>query len=578
VPNIVRFDCYEVDLSSGQLYKQGTRINLREKSFEILAALLESPGELVTREELRHRLWREDVFVDFDNNLNTAIGRLREALSDSAEHPRFIETLPRRGYRFIGALTSSGAPQCTSRPRLLVLPFLNLGGNPADEYFSDAMTDEIITAFASLAPKQLAVIARTTAMHYKGSHKDVATIARELRVDYVLEGGLRRTQEQVSANVQLIQTSDQTHLFAKKFDAPIAAIFHLQDSIAHAVGQHIPGVAADVSRRASAGIADRANPTEDVVAYHFYLRGRQYLHSANFLEARRCFEQALACDPQLALAYDGVAELHWWAGFSGLVPPREAFAAGLWAAMRAVEIDNTLAETHALLGIFRKELDYNWPEVQREMMRALELNPASPIVRFRYAISGLMPHGRLAESISELETLLEADPLEWQVRLWLAVMHWLKRDYDRGLDEVDQILELDPTYQPGHLVRGEILTARCDYPEAITALRRAVELAGGSPLPLGWLGLALSLGGYTSEARELLSRLHQLASQAYIPATSFAWIHLGLGEFEEAFGWMDRAVEQRDPMMIPVKTYPFFDPLREDPRFQALVRKMNLTV
>jgi len=218
MPTTVRFDCYAVDLSAGQLYKHGIRINLRDKSFQVLAALLEHPGEVVTREDLRRQLWPEDVFVDFDNNLNTVIARLREALSDSAEHPRFIETLPRHGYRFLRSVSEPPRTPEKSRlkrTRLVVLPFLNLSGDPAQEYFSDAITDEIITVLAGLAPEQLAVIARTTAMHYKGSHKDVSRIGRELGVDYVVEGGVHRNDDQVSINVQLIQVSDQAHLLVR---------------------------------------------------------------------------------------------------------------------------------------------------------------------------------------------------------------------------------------------------------------------------------------------------------------------------------------------------------------------------
>jgi TolB-like protein len=229
MPNMVRFADYGVDLSAGQLYKHGVRISLREKSFQVLVSLLEHPGEVVTREELRRQLWREEVFVDFDNNLNTAIARLREALCDSADHPRFIETLPKRGYRFLESVTKlPRTPEETPvrRAKLVVLPFVNLSGDPAQEYFSDAMTDEIIAALAGVAPEQLAVIARTTAMHYKGSQKDVARIGRELGVDYVVEGGVRRTDEEIRITVQLIQVTDQTHLFARKFDAEQHNIFN----------------------------------------------------------------------------------------------------------------------------------------------------------------------------------------------------------------------------------------------------------------------------------------------------------------------------------------------------------------
>ncbi|MBZ5613731.1 MAG: winged helix-turn-helix domain-containing protein [Acidobacteriia bacterium] len=581
MPNIVRFDCYEVDLSAGQLYKHGIKISLRDKSFQVLVTLLEHPGEVVTRDDLRRQLWREEVFVDFDNNLNTAIARLREALNDSAEHPHYIETLPKRGYRFLENVSKppKAAEQRTGkRARMLVLPFVNMSGEPTQEYFSDAITDEIITTLASLAPEQLAVIARTTAMHYKGSHKDVARIGRELSVDYVVEGGVRRSDGQVGINVQLIQARDQTHLFAKKYNAELTDLFDVEGSIAQAIATHVD--ITPQSEKAPSGSVKPAarKPTKDLAAYDAYIRGRYHLyrHPEGLPKARELFEEAITRDPNFALAYDGLAEVYWWMGFMGFAPPKEAFSAGVFPALRAIEIDNSLAEAHALLGVFRKELDYNWPEVQREMARALELNPASPLSRFRNATSGLMPQGRLTEAVAELETVLEYDPMDLNVRSWIAVMHWFGRNYDRAVEQLRLVLEVDPNYPLGHLVLGQTRTMEHKFEEAIAALRKAVELYGGAPMVLGWLGLALAESGNVAEARTLFEHLRTVAAHAYVPASDFAWIHIGLGEIDQAFSWLERAIDERDPMIVPIKSYPFLDPLRNDPRFAALLHKMNL--
>ena len=579
IPHVVRFDPYEADLDSGQLRKGGVNIKLREQSFQVLAALLERPGQVVTREDLRRKLWQDDVFVDFENNLNAVIARLREALGDSAEHPRFIETLPKRGYRFIGQvslLSSVAAEGPVTRARLVVLPFVNLSGDTAEEYFSDAMTDEIITALASLAPEHLAVIARTTAMHYKGSHLDVARIGRELDIDYVVEGGVRRAGDHIAINVQLIHARDQTHNFAKKYNGEMRDVFTLQDCIAQAVAAHIPSVAVRLGSCPTERV--KKKQTEDLVAYNHYINGRYHLYrftAEGLSQAKQFFEQALARDPQFALAYDGLAEVYWWIGFWGLLPPKEAFPAGVFAALRAIEIDNTLAQTHALLASFRKELDYNWPEVERETKLALELNPTSPIVRFRTG-SWLMPQGRLTELVAELEMALEYDPLDLNARCWLGVVHWLARRYDDAIKQAHLVLEIDPNYPFVHLLLGQTRCMEHKFDEALIALRKAVELYGGAPLVLGWLGLALGQSGNAAEARALLDRLHAIAAQAYVPASDFAWTHLALGEIDTAFTWMDRAIDERDPMMVPIKTYPFLDPLRADPRFTALLRKMNL--
>jgi len=582
MPTTVRFDSFEVDLPAGQLYKHGMRINLRDKSFQVLAALLEHPGEVVTREELRRQLWRDEVFVDFDNNLNTAVARLREALCDSADHPRFIETLPKRGYRFLKSVSEAHrtpVTKPTKRTRLVVLPFLNLSGDPAQEYFSDSITDEIIAALAGFAPEQLAVIARTTAMHYKGSPKDVSRIGRELNVDYVVEGGVHRSDDQVGINVQLIQVSDQTHLFARKYDSALRDLFKLYDCLAQAIATQLPGVAEKVREGTLVGGRVRRKPTEDPVAYQLYLQGRFQMYwetPESLAKAKQYFDQAIARDPQFALAYDGIGEFYFWVGFMGFAPPKEAFSAALWAALRALEIDSTLGETHGLLGQLRQQLDYNWPEVQREMALAMELNPASPLTRFRYAGSGLLPHGRLKEAIAELERGLEVDPLSVLLHTWLSVLSWLARDYQRAMQEARLVATLTPDFYIAEMMIGVINQEMGMFKESIAAHRRAMEISGGAHQTLGWLGLALARGGDAAEARMLLQQLHAMATQAYVSPTSFAWIHLGLGEVDDAFVWMERAIDARDPKIIPIKTFPFLDPLRSDPRFDALLHKMNL--
>jgi TolB-like protein len=584
MPNTIRFDAYEVDLPAGQLLKHGVKISLRDKSFQVLAALLEHPGQVVTREELQRRLWREEVFVDFDNNLNTAIARLREALGDLAERPHFIETLPKRGYRFLAKISQppeAPVEALARRAKLVVLPFVNLSGDSTQEYFSDAMTDEIITELAALAPEHLAVIARTTAMHYKGGQKDVARIGRELAVDYVVEGGVHREHGRIGINVQLIRVSDQMHVFAKRYDAELGEIFSVQGCVAEAIAMQI-GIRSPTDKVCTeTGTSVRATrkPTEDLVAYNAYIQGRYFLCTwkpEGLTKAKQLFEEALARDPEFALAYDGLAEAYWWIGFLGLMRPKDAFSAGVFPAVRAIEIDHTLAQTHALLGMFRKELDYNWPEVNREMALALKLDPASPLVHFRYAGSGLMPQARIEESVAEIEIALEADPLSLFMRAWLAETLYLGRQYDRAIEQCQLVMKLDPAYFLGYFALGQVLCEQALFGEAISALSNAAKLSGNAPLVLGWLGMTLAKSGGSAEARKVLAGLHAAAGQMYILPTSFAWIHLGLGEVDQAFTWMERAIEERDSIIIPIKSYPFLDPFRAEPRFAALLRKMKL--
>jgi len=584
--NVVRFDCYEVDLSAGRLLKRGVRMRLREQSFQLLAALLEHPGQVVTREHLRRLLWQDNVFVDFDNNLNAVVAHLREVLSDSADHPRFVETLPKRGYRFIADVYTppAAAEPKVSRARLVVLPFANLNGDPAQEYFSDAVTDEVITTLASLAPEHLAVIARTTAMHYKGSHKDVARIARELGVDYVVEGGVRRIEDRLGINAQLIQTSDQAHLFARKYDAAMRDVFSLYRCIAQDIAACLPCIPDRL--RAQVPVSDRAirKPTESLTAYNEYIKGRYEMWKwtpDSVGKAKQHFEAALAHDPKFALACDCLANLYWYLGFWGFGPPDEMEPIRRFYALRAVELDPTLAETSALIAFHPEKCHhigpyaYNWAETEKEMEQARGLHPNSPFLRVGYA-SVLIVLGNAEKAAAELECALESDPLSLEVRFWLAEALFFSRQYKRALEQGQQLAELEPEYQLAYMVLGHAYLGLQRFEESVAALRRAGEISGEFPLMLGWLGLACGLGGYTEEARTVLERLRVIAGQRFVLPTSFAWIHLGLGEIDDAFRWMDRAIDRNDGWIPALKSYPFLDPLRADPRFHALLRKLNL--
>ena len=583
---LLRFDCFEVDRAAGHLFKRGSRIRLREQSFRVLELLLERPGEVVTREELQRRLWPAEVFVDFENNLNAAVARLREALGDSAERPRFIETLPKRGYRFIGTLSEpverakAAGPR---RTRLLVLPFVNLGGDPAQEFVSDALTDEVITELAALAPDALAVIARTTAMRYKGSQKDVARIGRELNVDYIVEGAVRQAGESATVNAQLIRASNQEHVFAKRYEADARDVFGLQGQIARDIAEHV-GVVTGIEGVAIGAVGGQRatrKPTGDLLAYNDYVQGRRDLDRASqmmqgFKECRAHLENAVARDPGFGLAHEALAQMYWLLGYTGVMAPKDAFAVGILHAVRALEIDNTRAEPRALVAQYRKQLDYAWPDIERELSAALALNPASSLARMLYAVGWLMPQGRLGEAIAELERALEWDPLSYQVHFWRTIMYSLARDPDRVIEQARFLIELDPAGTPGYWLLGVGLSRKGQLDEGLAALRQAMDLSGGSAMMLGWLGLILGAGGRADEARSVLGRLEVMSRTTYVPPASIAWVYLGLRDVDRAFEWLDRAVDAHDQLMMPIKSYVFFDPIRADPRFHALLRKMKL--
>ena len=578
----IRFDCYEVDLAGCQVFRRGVRLRLPDQCFRVLATLLENAGHAVTREDLRQHLWPDDVFIDVDNALNSAVARLRVVLRDSPDRPRFIETLPKRGYRFIAPVRVAGAPGGDAPPRttrLLVLPFVNSSGDAGQDYFSDAVTDEVITHLAAIAPDALGVIARTTAMRYKGTRKEVSRIAREVGVDYVLEGAARRTGDRVAVNVQLVRAADQAHVWARQYNGGAGELADIHASVARELARllHVATKATPTSRTPPVTLQ---KPAHDLLAYREYVQGRRYLDSVRtrdeFDKAKAHLENAVARDPDLRLARDALALLYWIQGYLGMMPPRDAFALGILHAVRAIEINAHGAETHALLAQYHEAVDFNWTDVSREMRRARELAPASPLVRMLHAVGWLMPQGQVKEAIAELEQALQSDPLSLLINAWLGVMLVLAREWDRAIEHSRLMIELDPLSPLGPWILGIGSRERGLAAESIEAHRRAITLSGDLPMMVGWLALALGASGGTDEARTVLARLEARAEREYIAPTTFAWVYLSLHQVDRAFEWLDRAVDARDQFMMPIKSYAFLDPLRSDPRYVALVRKMKL--
>lgn len=499
-------------------------------------------------------------------------------LNDSVHKPRFIETLPKMGYRFIGQaweVAGLAVLRTPRRPRVLVLPFANLTSDPAKEYFSDAMTEEIIGALAALAADRMAVLARTTAMHYKGTQKDAASIGSELSIDYIVEGSVRLEQDGFAVNLQLVQVSDQSHLWATRYEAKAEDVFRIHREAAQAIAARI-GMSADNGGEGSRRMPRQ--PTENLAAYNVYLQGRAEFNRMNhegILRGKQCFEEAIERDPQFALAHEALADLYWYAGFFGFAPPKKMFTTGIFEAIRAVTLDFTLGEAHSLLGMYRKQVDYDWSEVAAHVRRALELNPTSPVVRLRSAAFVFLPAGRMEEAAAEMEYVLEVDPLWVFARGWLSCMYWLGRQYGRGLEQARLMIEINPAYYMGYFHLA-VTSLNGDLHTGVENMRRATELSGNSPLMLGWLSQALARSGDTTEARAILEGLTRMVRQTYVPPTGFAWIHLALGDIDEGFRWLDRAVDGHDPFIVPFKTYPFLDPIRSDPRYHAILKRIHL--
>jgi len=393
-----------------------------------------------------------------------------------------------------------------------------------------------------------------------------------LNVGTILEGSVRRSGQRVRITAQLVTSSDGGHLWSERFDRELTDVFELEDEIAEAIAERLR-VGLDRHEQAV------PRPMVDIEAHNAFLEGRYHLArgtSPALAQALACFERSIALDPGFALAFDSLAEVCWYLGFFGGLRPHDAFSRGTWYALRALELDDSLAETHALLGMLRKELDYNWAEVDHELHRARELNRESPIVRLRYAISGLLPHGRIDEGVVEIEAVLRSDPLSIVVRWWLAIMLYLARRPNRMMDEGHRMIALDPNHFLGHWVVGAACIERGVIDEAVAAFEKAHELSGGTPFTLGFLTFALGRAGRTDDAGRLLAQAEALAAKDYVSPFAIAVSHVGLGEWDAAFEWWNRAIDVRDPLIVPIKNLPIFDPVRSDPRYPPMLRRMNL--
>jgi TolB-like protein/Flp pilus assembly protein TadD len=565
----IRFGAFEVDLCARELRKQGVKIKLQEQPFQILAMLLENPGEVVTREHLRSKLWPADTFVDFDHSLNKAVNKLREALEDSADDPQFIETLARRGYKFRGDMKGSPG-QIQS---LLVLPLENLSCDPEQEYFADGLTEELITKLARISA--LRVLSRTTAMHFKGVRKPLPEIARELQVEGVVEGTVLRSGERVRISAQLIHAPTDTHLWAESYERDLRNVLTLQSEVAHAIAREVQ-VKLTPQEQAHFAQVHQVDPE----AYEAYLKGRYHFNRRNadeFEKAVRYFQQAIAKDPTYAVAYAGLADSLSIIGFWCLVPPNEGCGKAKGLASKALEMDPSLTEGHVSLAWATMLYDYDFPAAEREFERSLELNPrlAQAHQWFGFYLAMM---GRYEESYTELQRAIRLDPCSGVIHWTLGFVYWRARRYDQAIEQHEKAIELDPHSAQWEWGLGVACLDKCLYERAIAALQKADNLSPRVPIILGYLGAAHAAAGDLDEALEIMKQLEDLSKQRYVAPYLMGRIYAARGEKDEALRWLETAYRERDPWMLLLKTEAGFDDLRSDSRFQGLLSSMNFPV
>ena len=632
IPPIIRFGVFEVDQRAGELRKQGLKIKLQEQPFQVLAMLLERPGEVVTREELHVKVWGSDTFVDLEHGLATAIKKIREALGDDAETPRYVETLPRRGYRFIfpvaampsllvgggdaaarvGAIHESPLRKRWAvvavgsallavvavlfalnvaglRERLLtavgavreptlqiqsiaVLPLENLSGDPEQEYFSDGMTEALITDLGKISA--LRIISRTSVMRFKGVRPagGLTEIAQKLNVDAVVEGSVMRSGDRVRITANLIDARSERHLWAEAYDRDLRDVLALQGEVARAIASEIK---IRVTPQEQTRLA-RARPIDPDALQH-YLKGRHYWNkfTQDGIEtSREHFQRSIEIDPGYAMAYTGLADAFNLLGWLAVLPGKEAYPKAKAAAAKALQIDDSLGEPHASLAFARFHYDWDWPGAKSEFKRAIELNPNYSVARHWHAYC-LLSVGQTGEALTEIKRAQKLDPLSHIIsNTASAILCWAGR-HDQAIEQLQQILEEDPNFAVSHQRLGHEYAEKGMFEESIREYRKAIGLDEGSTYILTGLGKVYAAAGRTAEARKTLRDLEALSKRRWVAPSRVASLCASLGEEDLALEWLEKAYEDRNLGVPNARFDPAFDPLRSDPRFQELLRRMN---
>lgn len=554
---LYRFGRFRLDADAHLLFRDETRIPLTPKAVDVLLTLVEKRGTPVAREELFVKVWADAVVED--GTLSSHISLLRKTLG-----PQFIETIPKRGYRFVGTVEERPAD---SRVLLAVLPFENLSGGRKHEAFSDGLTEEMITQLGRLNPARLGVIARTSAMTYKSTDKTIDQIGRELGVSYILEGSARRAGGRVRIAAQLIKVSDQTHLWADSYEGSLEDILSLQSSVSR-----------DVAKQIQIKLLRVENAKQVVpAAYEAYLKGRYLWNQRSerdLLMSLRCFDQAIQNDPGYASPYAGMADAYLALMDHGHMPFFEATAKARPVVLKALELDESLAEAHISLGHAAFH-EFDWPTAERELLRGIELNPSYSTGRLYYA-NYLAAMGRMGAAVIEAEQSTRLDPVSPVMLSNLSAMLWFSGQYERSLEEAQRSLDLNPNFSRAYEDLGRAHEQLGALDAAIEVFRKGVSLEERAHGTLASLAHVLALAGKKSEATKILRRLQHALKTEFVPAYNLALIFMGLGKRDETFEWLDKAYDERSGALTHLRVNPRFASLRTDPRFKKLLYRLGL--
>lgn len=632
----VRFGAFELDVHAGELYKNGQRLKLYGKPLQVLSILVEHPQTLVTREHLRTQLWAADTFVDFEHGLNTAVKRLRQALDDDVDAPRYIETLPRRGYRFIGELAEEKVvvlapppaqiplpvPSAQPHKRILrgralrlglgatiaflvvglvfnvgglrtrvlhgsstspissiaVLPLANFSGDPDQEYFAEGMTEALITDLAKSTG--LRVVSRTSVMQYNGSKKPLPEIARELKVDAVVEGSVQRTGSRVRITAVLIRAATDQSLWADTYEREFQDIFALQSEVAHAITRHVES---RVSPQGHArGLSSRpVNPQ----AYEAYLRGRY--HATHFtrvplLKARQYLQQAIEKDPSYGPSYAELAHVYFKLAIASSPEQSASSSAGATemlelasaTAHKALELDPTLAQAHTMVGAARIYKEADISAGTRELESAVVIAPDSPDALIHAALWRAL-QGQAAEARTATEHALELDPLGVEVGTLAGQVFYRLRDFDRAITQLQKTLDVEPNLPRAYSMLFRVYEAKGMDAEAVAAYQKTIELNGGTPREIGAPAEAFAKGGIRGFRLWRLRELEKATKMGFDSPTERARLCALLGDHQRALELLEKSYQQHDYTVYAIKVGYEFDSLRSEPRFQDLLQRMS---
>jgi TolB-like protein/DNA-binding winged helix-turn-helix (wHTH) protein len=631
-----RFGRFELRIRTKELYKDGTKLKLRSQPFHVLQALVIRAGDVVTREELRDLLWPKETFVDFQHGLNASMSELRGVLNDTASAPRYIETLPKVGYRIMLSVelvrqsgpaaeptTPSLIPPATalttpkmlpqvnavppakrrwglatgillasllalagfiqfSRARfrrhsavgptmLAVLPFENITGDTGQEYFSDGLTEEMIAQLGRLDPQHIRVIARTSVMRYKQDHAQLEKVGRELGVQYVLEGTVRHDADKVRISVQLIQMKDQTNIWSHQYDRELSNLLALQSEIAQEIVSEIR-VTLGEPKRIESAVAPPLGP-QGVETYELYLKGRYFWNKrtlSGFQKAIEYFQQAINKDPLNARAYAGLADSYaLMSGYAG-IPFKEQVPKAHAAARRAIELNERLPEAHTSMAVVAQNFDWDWATAEQEYRRAIELDPNYSTAHHWYA-EFLALMGRFDEAFVEIERARQLDPLSLIIAADHGVILYYARQYDRAIEQFRAVQEMDPHFPRAALLYVAYAQKRM-YAESLAGLK---EWPGRSPWIWADLAYVYDRSGHPKEAQHAFRELQKMDRIQQMDPLVFVLASIGMNEMDQAIRYLEKAYDEHSEALNALKVDPLYDPLRVDPRFKEIMRKMR---